>query len=89
MTVQKEEEDHGLEVLPDIINIDLTHVIDIIEVHQETRTEDVTTVVNQEKDIIKRIQNEITEALVTIGINQIIIIKTNSRIILGRLQGQI
>jgi hypothetical protein len=64
-------------------------VIDIIEAHQGTRTKNVTTVVNQEKDIITKIQNEATEALVIIEINQIMIIKTNSPIILGQLQDQI
>jgi hypothetical protein len=90
MTVQEEQEDHGLEVLPNITNIDLIHGIDIIGVRQGTHIEiNDTTGVNQEIHIINEIKNEVTEVLVITEINQIMILRINSPIILDQIRDQI
>jgi hypothetical protein len=90
MTVREEQEDHGLKVLPDITNIDLIHGIDIIGVRQGTHIEiNDTTGVNQEIHIINEIKNEVTEVLVITEINQIMILRINSPIILDQIRDQI
>jgi hypothetical protein len=90
MTVQEEQEGHGLEVLPNITNIDLIHGIDIIGVRQGTHIEiNDTTGVNQEIHIINEIKNEVTEVLVITEINQIMILRINSPIILDQIRDQI
>jgi hypothetical protein len=86
MTVRTKPEDHGLKVLPDITDIDLIRGIGIIEVRQETHIEinDTTGVNQQKRIIIQEIKNETIEVLVIIGINQIMKLRINSLIILGR-----